>query len=300
MDIPINSAENSNIKITQEIIFQPYGGCCFLILNLFLFFGSIALTAIFPVFELPYLLAISIPLLICTMFNWWGFFVLKPNEAGVLVRFGTYIGTVKQSGYFWTNPFSSLTLISLKSRNLNGAPIKVNDKIGNPIEIAIVVVWKVQNTAKALFDVENYENFVLVNSESAVRHLALSYPYDKNEGNDICLRSGHQSVIKQLVDELHERLEKAGIEVEEARVTHLAYAPEIANAMLRRQQAEAIISAREKIVQGAVSIVGHALNSLQTNRIVEMNNDEKARLVSNLLVVLCSESHVNPIVNTGS
>lgn len=299
----INLVERSDQELnpiateTKEKDYETNSGCCMLFVNFTLFLISIALTVVFPIVGLSYLLSISLTMFLVSFFMWFGFLSLELNEAAVITLCGTYKGTVRKSGYFWINPFSSVRRISLRSRNLNGQMIKVNDKIGNPIEIAIVVVWRVKNTARACFDVENYENFVHINSESAVRHIALSYPYDKVGDNDVSLRTGHDQVINQLVSELHERLSKAGIEVEEARITHLAYAPEIANAMLRRQQAEAIISAREKIVQGAVSIVGHALSSLSQNGIVEMNNEEKAKLVSNMLVVLCSESQVHPVVN---
>ena len=298
MDIELNPKSKNNIKnSTKEIIFEPYDGCCMLLINFLFFFGSLAFIIIPNFFELIWLLGISIPLFITSFIFWFGFFTLKPNEAAVLVFYGTYKGTVKKPGYFWCNPLISSTYMSLRSRNLNGEKIKVNDKSGNPIEIAIVVVWNVIDTARATFDVDNYENFVVVNSESAVRHVACSYPYDKHDENEICLRSGSDQIVSELVHELHRRLEYAGIEVYEARITHLAYAPEIANAMLRRQQAEAIIGAREKIVQGAVSIVGHAINSLEQNSIVSMTNEEKSKLVSNMLVVLCSETQVHPVVN---
>jgi regulator of protease activity HflC (stomatin/prohibitin superfamily) len=175
-----------------------------LLTNFIFFFGSIALTPIFASLPgLGGLLALSVPLILVSFFFWFGFFTLNPNEAAVVIRFGTYLGTIKSSGYFWCFPFNSLTRISLRSKNLNGQTIKVNDKLGNPIEIAIVVVWRVKNTAKAIFDVESYENFVLVNSESAVRHLALCYPYDKVGDNEICLRSGHETVVRLLVEELN-------------------------------------------------------------------------------------------------
>ncbi len=231
---------------------------------------------------------------------WGGFFILQPGEAGVCTFYGTYKGTIKESGYYWCNPLITVTKVSTKSKNLNGIPIKVNDRQGNPIEIAVVVVYRVKETAKALFDVENYENFVQINSESAVRHIACSYPYEKVHENDISLRSGSDIIIHQLVKELGERVAQAGIEIQEARITHLAYAPEIASSMLRRQQADAVIAAREKIVQGAVSIVGQAIHSLRDNNIVEMNNDEKSRLISNMLCVLISENQVQPVINTSS
>jgi regulator of protease activity HflC (stomatin/prohibitin superfamily) len=229
-----------------------------------------------------------------------GHFTLQPNEARVLILFGDYQGTVRKSGFHWTNPFNSKLRVSLRSRNLEGARLKVNDKNGNPIEIAAVVVWRVNETAQAIFDVQSYEEYVRVQSESAVRHLANSYAYDHGEEGEITLRSGVDEVSLALRDELHLRLAKAGVEVEEARLTHLAYAPEIAGAMLRRQQAEAIIAARQKIVHGAVSMVEMALNDLTNKQVVELDNERKAAMVSNLLVVLCGEHDATPVINTGT
>ena len=218
----------------------------------------------------------------------------------MLILFGEYKGTVRESGFHWTNPFNSKVRLSLRSRNLEGARLKVNDKNGNPIEIAVVVVWRVHETAQAIFDVQSYEEYVRVQSESAVRHLASTYAYDHGEEGEITLRSGVDEVSLALRDELHLRLAKAGVEVEEARLTHLAYAPEIAGAMLRRQQAEAIIAARKKIVHGAVSMVEMALNDLTDKQVVELDNERKAAMVSNLLVVLCGEHDATPVINTGT
>ena len=229
-----------------------------------------------------------------------GFFTLQPNEAAVLILFGAYKGTVRDSGFFWTNPFNKRVKISLRARNLNGEKLKVNDKRGNPIEIAAVVVWRVEDTAQACFDVDNYEHYVAVQSESAVRHLASGYAYDEGELDEITLRGGSDAVSAALREELHQRLEKAGVHVEEARLTHLAYAPEIAQAMLRRQQAEAIIAARQKIVHGAVSMVDMALKELAEKHVVNLDEERKAAMVSNLLVVLCGEAEVHPVVNTGT
>lgn len=229
-----------------------------------------------------------------------GFFTLQPNEAAVLVLFGAYRGTVRDSGFFFTNPFNKRLKISLRARNLNGEKLKVNEKRGNPIEIAAVVVWRVRDTAQAMFDVDNYENYVKIQSESAVRHVATSYAYDDGEPNELTLRGGSDEVSAALTRELQERLAKAGVEVEEARLTHLAYAPEIAQAMLRRQQAEAVIAARQKIVHGAVSMVEMALNELSAKKVVQLDEERKAAMVSNLLVVLCGESEVHPVVNTGT
>ena len=229
-----------------------------------------------------------------------GFFTLQPNEAAVLILFGAYKGTVRDSGFFWTNPFIKKNKISLRARNLNGEKIKVNDKRGNPIEIAAVVVWRVEDTAQACFDVDNYEHYIAVQSESAVRHLASGYAYDEGEQNEITLRGGSDDVSAALREELHQRLAKAGVHVEEARITHLAYGPEIAQAMLRRQQAEAVIAARQKIVHGAVSMVDMALKELAEKHVVNLDEERKAAMVSNLLVVLCGEAEVHPVVNTGT
>jgi len=266
-------------------------------------------------------LALLIPLAILLS---WGFFTLQPNEARVLVLFGKYKGTVRKDGFHWANPFSvhrgpwettqgteggakvvkprNKYRVSLRARNFQTETLKVNDQRGNPIEIGAVVVWHVSDTAQALFDVDDYENYVQVQSESAVRHLANSYPYDHSEdeaGGEITLRDSSETINAALQDELQKRLEKAGVAVDEARLTHLAYAPEIAGAMLRRQQAEAIIAARRKIVHGAVSMVEMALSELSAKRVVEMNEDRKAAMVANLLVVLCSEAEAEPVINTG-
>jgi hypothetical protein len=230
-----------------------------------------------------------------------GHFTLQPNQARVLILFGAYHGTVKRSGFHWANPFYSKgTKISLRAHNFSTEKVKVNDKRGNPIEIGAVVVWRVQNTAQATFDVEDYEEYVDVQSESAVRHLANSYAYDQGEEDEITLRSNADEVAGSLKEELQQRLAKAGVVVEEARITHLAYAPEIAQAMLRRQQAEAVIAARTKIVQGAVSMVEMALNDLAAKKVVHLDDDRRAAMVSNLLVVLCGEAEVTPVVNTGT
>lgn len=257
-----------------------------------------------------------------------GFFTLQPNEARVLVLFGDYKGTVRSSGFHWGNPFytngprqvsafstaplnksggsavSHRTLgrnkISLRARTLNGEKLKVNDKRGNPIEIAAVVVWRVGDTAQATFDVDNYENYVLTQSESALRHLASLYSYDYGEDNEITLRSNVTEVSQALRAELQDRLAKAGVTVDEARLTHLAYAPEIAQAMLRRQQAEAVIAARQKIVQGAVSMVDMALKEIAEKQVLALDDERKAAMVSNLMVVLCGEAEVHPVLNTGT
>jgi hypothetical protein len=229
-----------------------------------------------------------------------GFFALQPNEARVLILFGDYRGTVRTSGWGWTNPLNTKKRISQRARNLNGDRLKVNDKRGNPIEIAAVVVWRVQDTFAACFDVENYDEYVRIQSESAVRHLASSYAYDHGEENEITLRSGVDEVSVALRKELQERVAKAGVLVDEARLTHLAYAPEIAGVMLRRQQAEAIIDARQKIVHGAVSMVKMALHDLAEQDVLQLDEERKATMVSNLLVVLCGEKDAQPVINAGT
>lgn len=268
-----------------------------------------------------------------------GFFTLQPNEARVLVLFGAYKGTVREAGFHWGNPFYSnganasaavaaaaqegnkgsaafaahaaaaaaatrrsakRNRISLRARTLNGEKLKVNDRGGNPIEIAAVVIWRVQDTAMAMFDVDDYEQYVETQSESALRHIASRYSYDHGEEDEITLRSNVEDVSAALRGELHERLAKAGVVVEEARLTHLAYAPEIAQAMLRRQQAEAVIAARQKIVHGAVSMVEMALKELSEKNVLVLDDDRKAAMVSNLMVVLCGESEVHPVVNAGT
>ena len=246
------------------------------------------------------LLGASVLLLILAIVGSSGFFTLQPNEAAVLILFGAYKGTVRNSGFFWANPFNKRIRISLRARNFNGDKLKVNDKRGNPVEIAAVVVWRVQDTAQACFDVDSYEHYVAVQSESAVRHLASGYAYDDGEQNEITLRGGSDDVSAALREELNQRLTKAGVHVEEARITHLAYAPEIAQAMLRRQQAEAVIAARQKIVHGAVSMVEMALKELAEKHVVNLDEERKAAMVSNLLVVLCGEAEVHPVVNTGT
>ncbi|RVU03124.1 SPFH domain-containing protein [Mucilaginibacter limnophilus] len=231
-----------------------------------------------------------------------GLVIVNPNESKVLTLFGKYTGTVKKDGFFWVNPFTVKKKVSLRAFNLNGQQLKVNDKVGNPIEIAAVIVWKVQDTAKAVFAVENYIQYVNIQSEAAVRHLANSFPYDnlEDENASITLRGGAEQVSVLLEQELNERLERAGIEVLEARISHLAYAPEIAHTMLQRQQASAIISARKLIVEGAVGMVEMALNRLSEKNIVDLDEERKAAMVSNLLVVLCGDRSVNPVVNTGT
>lgn len=230
-----------------------------------------------------------------------GFFYLNPNSSAVLVLFGNYKGTVKSNGFWWVNPFYARRNISLRAKNFNSENIKVNDKVGNPIQIGVILVWQVRDTYKAAFDVDNYENFVRIQSDSAVRTLAGLYPYDNFDNeNEVTLRSGFAEVNQALEENLRHRLVMAGINVIEARIGHLAYAPEIAGAMLRRQQATAVVAARYKIVEGAVSMVQMALEHLSKQNIIDLDEERKAAMVSNLMVVLCGDKDVNPVVNTGT
>jgi regulator of protease activity HflC (stomatin/prohibitin superfamily) len=240
-----------------------------------------------------------------------GFFTLQPNEARVLILFGKYVGTVKEDGFHWANPFTvirgqfgkSKYHISLRARNFQTDTIKVNDQRGNPIEIGAVIVWRVADTVKALFDVDDYEQYVKVQSETAIRHLANIYPYDQgndNEEAELTLRGSSETINNALKSELETRLAMAGVAVKETRLTHLAYAPEIAGVMLRRQQAEAIIAARKKIVHGAVSMVEMALSELSAKQVVNLDEEHKATMVGNLLVVLCGEAQAEPVINAGT
>jgi len=243
---------------------------------------------------------IGLILAVVILFCWFGFFMVNPKEARVLQLFGKYMGSVHASGLRWANPFYTKSRVSMRVRNFESSKLKVNDKNGNPIEIAAVIVWEVIDTAEAVFQVDDYEDFVSIQSESALRNLATCYAYDNHEDEDISLRSNPIEISNALKTEVQERLEKAGVNVIESRISHLAYAPEIANAMLRRQQAMAIISARQKVVEGAVGMVEMALQQLAVREIVELDAERKAAMVSNLLVVLCSDDAAQPIINTGS
>ncbi|PXY02897.1 hypothetical protein DF185_02035 [Marinifilum breve] len=279
----------------QEQTFSAISGFAMAFVCFLLLLGGI-LGIIFlrnPIFILLILLAV-----ICMA----GFTVVNPNQSAVLVLFGAYKGTILNNGFFWVNPLFVKKKISLRARNLDSDPLKVNDKIGNPIMIGVVLVWRVKDTYKAAFDVNNYENFVSIQSEAAIRHMAGAYPYDnfEDEKAEITLRSGGNEVSELLEKELTERLAIAGIEVMEARINYLAYASEIAGAMLRRQQATAVVAARFKIVEGAVSMVEMALEELADKDIVDLDEDKKATMVSNLMVVLCSDKDATPVLNTGS
>jgi regulator of protease activity HflC (stomatin/prohibitin superfamily) len=243
---------------------------------------------------------LSLLLLVVSAFLLGGLFVVNPNEGSVVQLFGTYVGTARRAGFHWVSPFCTRRRVSMRVRNFESAKLKVNDRDGNPIEIAAVVVWRVVDTAEAVFEVDNYQNFVQVQSEAALRNLATTHPYDSHEEGAIALRSHTQEVAEQLKIEVQARLQKAGVEVIEARISHLAYAPEIAGAMLQRQQASAVIAARQKIVEGAVGMVEMALEMLSRKDVIRLDEERKAAMVSNLLVVLCSERHTQPVVNTGT
>ncbi len=246
--------------------------------------------------------ALYIVVMTISFFCLFGLVIVNPNESMVMVLFGKYKGTIKENGFFWVNPFFVRKKFSLRARNFDSQPIKVNDKVGNPIMIGLVLVWKVENTFKAAFDVDEYEHFVVVQSEAALRKLAGIYPYDNFEDEDaeVTLRSGGDEVNHDLAEELIERLEIAGIKVIEARINYIAYASEIAGAMLRRQQATAVVAARIKIVEGAVGMVEMALEQLSQKEIVDLDEDKKAAMVSNLMVVLCSDESARPVVNAGT
>ncbi len=281
----------------EEKIIVPTNGYAILFLFLLLFFGGIAAIV---VFKSPlYLIAPVMALFFAP-----GFIMVQPNSSRVLLLFGKYIGTVKQNGFYWVNPFYTKKKISLRASNFDSERLKVNDKLGNPIMISTILVWRVKNTYKAAFDVDNYENFVRVQTDAAVRKLASMYPYDNfaDEGldEDITLRSSVNEVSEALEKEIDERLTTAGIEVLEARIGYLAYANEIANAMLKRQQATAIVAARHKIVEGAVSMVEMALNELSKKNIVDLDDERKAAMVSNLMVILCGDKDASPVLNTGT
>jgi regulator of protease activity HflC (stomatin/prohibitin superfamily) len=287
-----------------------------------LFLGLLFLFSPFTLFLYPVPVYVFITVLLCLTGIIWltGLFIVQPNQTKVLVFFGKYKGTVKQNGYFWLNPFYSKRKVSLRIRNLESDIIKVNDEQGNPILISAVVVWKVVDTYKAVFDIETmeqvdsktgvkrtnaeeaYQHFIKIQAEAALRKIAHTYPYDNldSDADILCLRSGVDEINKSLAEEIRERLSLVGIEVLEARISNLSYAPEIAAIMLQRQQAQAIIAARKKIVEGAVSMVEMAIHQLSERKVVDMSDDKKASLASNLMVVLCSEHATNPVINTGA
>jgi len=237
---------------------------------------------------------------IAVFFCWFGFYMIQPNQSAVLQLFGRYVGTDFNNGLRWANPFFSKQKVSLRVRNFESSKLKVNDHAGNPVEIAAVVVWKVVDSAEAVFEVEDYENFVSIQSEAALRLLASSYPYEAEQEQDISLRSSGSEITDLLRTEIQNRLQRAGVEVIEARISHLAYAPEIASAMLQRQQARAVVMARQQIVEGAVGMVETALQRLSEKEVVQLDEERKAAMVSNLLVVLCGDHQVSPVINTGT
>ncbi|HLU88470.1 MAG TPA: SPFH domain-containing protein [Cyclobacteriaceae bacterium] len=263
--------------------------------------GLIVFALAITVFILGFFLT-GIILFLAFIFILPGFFIVEPNKARVLLLFGAYKGTVKTNGFFWVNPFMVKKRISLRVRNFENKPVKVNDKIGNPVMIGTIVVWQVEDTFKASFDVDNYENFVHLQADAAVRKMAGIYPYDdfETEHEEITLRSGVEEVNKSLEDEIIDRLKHAGIKVLEARISHLAYSSEIASAMLQRQQATAIVAARRKIVDGAVGMVEMALEDLKVKDIIDFDDEKRAAMVSNLMVVLCSDRSPNPVLNVGT
>jgi regulator of protease activity HflC (stomatin/prohibitin superfamily) len=275
-------------------------GLVVLILGLLLLAGSTAALIMAANAERGFAIGALSILIVIICLSFGGLFTVNPNEGRVLTLFGKYIGTVREAGLFFANPFYMKKRISLRVRNFETAKLKVNDNHGNPIEIAAVVVWRVVDSAEALFEVDDYQHYVQTQSESAVRALAQTFPYDAHNGDEIALSTHPQEVARGLQSAIAERLEKAGVNVIEARISHLAYAPEIASAMLRRQQASAIIAARRKIVEGAVGMVENALELISAKSIVTLDDERKAAMVSNLLVVLCSDRDAQPIVNTGT
>jgi len=278
----------------QEKTLSPASGYVMLVFVLAL----LGISIFFAATGMPIFLMLNI----LTIFLFIGFTVVNPNESVVCVLFGSYKGTIKSDGFYWVNPFYVRQRISLRARNFDSEPIKVNDKVGNPIKIGVVLVWKVENTYKAAFDVDQYEHFVVVQSEAALRKLAGAYPYDNFEDAqaEITLRSGVEEVNEMLEEEIRDRLKIAGIHVIEARINYIAYAEEIASAMLRRQQASAVVAARSQIVAGAVGMVEMALEQLNTKELINLDEEAKASMVSNLMVVLCSDESARPVVNTGT
>ncbi|MDO5981690.1 SPFH domain-containing protein [Flavivirga spongiicola] len=281
----------------EEKIITPANGYLILFIFFIMLIGGIA--ALIATEKGIFIISIIVAIFIAP-----GFIMVQPNNSRVLLLFGKYVGTINRNGFYWANPFYSKKKVSLRARNFDSERLKVNDKLGNPIMISTILVWRVQDTYKAAFDVDNYENFVRVQTDAAVRKLASMYPYDNfaDEGHaeDITLRSSVNEVSEALEKEIHERLSIAGIEVLEARIGYLAYAQEIANAMLKRQQATAIVAARHKIVEGAVSMVEMALEELGKKNIVDLDEERKAAMVSNLMVILCGDKDASPVLNTGT
>jgi regulator of protease activity HflC (stomatin/prohibitin superfamily) len=304
-DITINLRMEAPMEVRNPSVersFQPLSGAIILVLHLLLGAAVVALIVAGARTGTPMLAVMALPLAVVFFIVMGGFFVVEPNLGRALVLFGTYRGTVRTPGFYWTNPFTSKKKISLRAHNLDGKTLKVNDLLGNPIEIAAIVVWQVRDSARALFDVENYEQFVATQAESAVRMVASRHPYDDGQTTDVqtTLRGSADDVARELAEELSTRLELAGVEVLEARLSHLAYSAEIAAAMLQRQQAGAIIAARQMIVEGAVGMVEQALHRLDEKGMVQLDPERRAAMVGNLLVVLCSQASATPVVNTGT
>lgn len=281
--------------IMKERVVTPLSGYLMLLVKLALFAGSGYLFFIGQILAGALIALLALILL-------GGFFFINPNGSVVMTLFGEYKGTVRQNGFYWVNPFFARKAISLRARNFDSERLKVNDKMGNPVLISVILVWRVQETFKAAFDVDNYESFVKVQTDAAVRKLAAKYPYDNfdDEQTEVTLRSGLEDVNHNLEKELDERLTIAGIEVIEARIGYLAYAPEIASVMLKRQQAEAVVAARLKIVEGAVGMVEEALKMMSQKQLMDLDSDRKAAMISNLMVVLCGDQEATPVINTGT
>jgi regulator of protease activity HflC (stomatin/prohibitin superfamily) len=286
-------------SVTEKKLEVP-SGLMMLFLSLGMLLGGLALIIGGAASRMAPVAIVGVLSAITSIFLFPGLFSVQPNEARVVTLFGRYVGTVYDTGLRWTNPFAAKKRVSLRVRNFESEKLKVNDKDGNPVEIAAVVVWRVVETAEALFHVDNYENFVHVQSESALRNLATQYTYDSHAEGEKSLRGNIVEVAEKLKAEIQERLAQAGVDVIEARITHLAYAPEIAHAMLQRQQASAVIAARQKIVDGAVGMVEMALAQLEDKKIVDLDGERRAAMVSNLLVVLCSEHSAGPVLNVGT
>jgi regulator of protease activity HflC (stomatin/prohibitin superfamily) len=283
-----------------EIELRSMPGVPMLLLGIGLSFGAVALLVVAARNDQPALLGAALVVALAALVALVGLFMVNPNEARVVQLFGAYQGTVRQPGLRWVNPLSTRHAVSTRVRNFDSDKIKVNDREGNPIEIAAVVVWRVVDTAEAVFVVDDFVHYVKVQSEAALRNLATQYPYDGHEEGEVSLRSHTSEIAARLQEQVQERLGRAGVEVIEARISHLAYAPEIASAMLQRQQASAVIAARTRIVEGAVGMVQMALKQLAEHDIVHLDDERRAAMVSNLLVVLCSDRHAQPVVNTGS
>ncbi len=283
--------------MVHEVQARCGSGYLLLVLLLILQLASVA-----GVFFLPGYIKIAAVLMVVVIFVcWFGFYMVQPNQGKVLQLFGQYAGTDRNTGLRWANPLYSKKSVSLRVRNFESGRLKVNDANGNPIEIAAVIVWKVVDTAEAVFEVDDYENYVTIQSEAALRNLATTYPYEHDtEDERLSLRSDSNAIALKLKSEVHDRLQKAGVEVLEARLSHLAYSPEIAQAMLQRQQASAVLSARKIIVQGAVGMVADALDQLKAQGVIELDGERKAAMVSNLLIVLCGDQQAKPVINTGT